>query len=130
MNLSRTIIAWFPMPFIGIANGTLRQFLLLKYVSDFRAHQVSTVSLIFLLSVYIVIIYKKLSITSINDAWLTGTCWAVLTVLFEMGMGRFLSHLTFTEMLAAYDLTSGNLWALVPVALLLIPPALYRFAPR
>ncbi len=130
MNLSRTVIAWLPMPFIGIANGALRQFFLLDYFNNFRAHQLSTLSLIVFLSVYIAIVFKKLSITSSQGAWLTGLCWAMLTVLFELAMGRFFSHLTFTEMLAAYDLMSGNLWALVPLALFGIPIAFYRLLQR
>ena len=114
------------MPFIGVANGMLRQFFLLKYFNDFRAHQISTLSLIALLVVYIAVVFKKLSIKSSKDAWLTGTCWAILTVLFELAMGCFVSNLTLTEMLAAYDLTSGNLWLLVPLVLLGMPFAFYR----
>lgn len=126
MNITRTVIAWLPMPFIGVANGMLRQFFLLQYFSNFRAHQLSTLSLILLLIIYVALVYKKLSIKSIKDAWLTGTCWAILTVFFEMAMGHFVSHLTFTEMLAAYNLLSGNLWSLVPLALLVIPFVFYR----
>jgi hypothetical protein len=126
MDITRTVIAWLPMPFIGIANGVLRQFFLLQYFSNFRAHQVSTLTLILVLIVYIAIIYKKLSIKSANDAWLTGTCWALLTVLFEMAMGHFVSHLSLAEMLAAYNLGSGNLWSLVPLILFIIPFAFYR----
>jgi len=130
MDLTRTVIAWLPMPFIGVANGILRQFFLLKYFNDFNAHQVSTLSLIVFLVVYIAIVFKKLSITSSKSAWLTGACWAILTVLFELAMGRFLSHSTFTEMLAAYNLMSGNLWSLVPLALLGLPFIFYRLLQR
>ena len=126
MNFTGTVIAWLPMPFIGVANGMFRQFFLLYYLSDFRAHQVSTLLLIVLLLVYIAIIHKKLSIKSSKDAWLTGTCWATLTILFELMMGRFVSHLTTGEMLAAYNLMSGNLWLLVPLTLLGMPFTFYR----
>lgn len=130
MNIAKTFIAWLPMPLLGVANGMLRQFFLLQYFSNFRAHQVSTASLILLLTLYIAIIYKKLSIKSAHHAWLTGACWTILTVLFEMAMGRFLSHLTFTEMMAAYNLVSGNLWSLVPLALLGLPFIFYRLLQR
>ena len=126
MNLTRTVMAWLPMPFMGVANGIIRQFFLLKYFNDFNARQVSTLSLIVFLAVYIAVVFKKLSITSSESAWLTGVCWAILTVLFELAIGRFLSHLTFTEMLAAYNLMSGNLWSLVPLALLALPFIFYR----
>lgn len=126
MNVTRTIIAWPPMPLVGVANGILRQFFLLEHFSDFSAHQISTLSLIALLTVYIAIVFKRLSIKSCEDAWLTGTCWALFTILFELAMGRFLSHLSFTEMLAAYDLMSGNLWSLVPLALFITPVVFYK----
>jgi hypothetical protein len=121
MNFTGTVIAWLPMPFIGVANGIFRQFFILDYFNDFRA-----LSLIVLLMVYIAIIHKKLSIKSSKDAWLTGTCWATLTILFELMMGHFVSHLTAAEMLSAYDLISGNLWPLVPLTLLGMPFTFYR----
>jgi hypothetical protein len=121
MDITRTVIAWLPMPFIGIANGTLRQFFLLKYFSDFTAHQISTLSLILLLVVYIAVVYKKLAIKSSKEAWLTGTCWLLLTISFEFAMGALISGLSLTEMLTAYNLMSGNLWSLVPLALLVLP---------
>jgi hypothetical protein len=34
-------IAWIPMVFIAIANGTLRQLVYGKYMDDLSAHQIS-----------------------------------------------------------------------------------------
>jgi hypothetical protein len=48
-----------------------------------------------------------------------------MTLAFELGFGRFVEHLSWSTMLADYDVTSGRIWALVPLWLL-VGPAVIR----
>ena len=41
-----------------------------------------------------------------------GLLWITATVLFEFGMGFFIEE-SFSNMLKAYDITTGNLWTIV-----------------
>jgi hypothetical protein len=59
-----------------------------------------------------------------------GALWLVLTLAFEFMLGRFVSGLSWREMLAEYDLASGRLWALVPLWIAVAPYVLYRFYRR
>ena len=45
-------------------------------------------------------------------------------------LGRFVSGLSWREMLAEYDLASGRLWALVPLWIAVAPYVLYRLYRR
>jgi hypothetical protein len=54
-----------------------------------------------------------------------GIAWLALTLAFEFSLGYFVSHLTWREMLAEYDLASGRLWVLVPVWVAVAPYVFY-----
>lgn len=50
-----------------------------------------------------------------------GTFWVVLSVVFECAMGIFMLEASWTELLAAYNPASGNLWLLVLVCIGISP---------
>ena len=126
MEVRRTILYWLPMPFLGVINGTFRQFVLLDHVDDLAAHQLSAFTLILLLAVYIRIIIRRSGIRTTKGAWVTGAVWLGLTVLFEFGLGYFVSHLTLEQMLADYNVLEGRLWPLVLLSVLTLPVILFR----
>jgi hypothetical protein len=80
------------MVLMAIANGALREAWLKPRLGEERARQAST-----------------------------GLAWLVLTLAFEFGLGRFVSHLSWRQMLAEYDLFAGRLWVLVPLWVALAP---------
>ena len=55
-----------------------------------------------------------------KDSWLIGISWALLTIAFEFASG-LAGGSTVSELLAAYNPLSGNLWLLVLVTTLLSP---------
>ena len=55
-----------------------------------------------------------------KDSWLIGISWALLTIAFEFAAG-LAGGSTVSELLAAYNPLSGNLWLLVLVTTLLSP---------
>ncbi len=44
-----------------------------------------------------------------------GLYWVILTISFEFMMGVFIMKKPFSELLNAYDVTTGNLWLLVVI---------------
>ena len=94
-----------------------------------KAHQASTLLLICLLGTYMMIVLGWSPPTSAFQAVLIGAAWMLLTVLFEAGLGRY-RGVSWQTMLAEYNLLEGKLWILVPVSILLMPPAFYFFTAR
>ena len=55
-----------------------------------------------------------------KDGWLIGVGWALLTIVFEFAVG-LAGGSTVSELLAAYNPLTGNLWLLVLMTTLLSP---------
>ena len=55
-----------------------------------------------------------------KDGWLIGTGWVLLTIAFEFAAG-LAGGSNVSELLAAYNPLSGNLWLLVLATTLLSP---------
>jgi hypothetical protein len=108
------------MPVIAILNAIVRELLFVKNYGEKAAHQLSTITLIILLGIYVMIILGKYRIVSFSQAVWTGVLWCLLTLTFEFSLG-FFSGATLDEMLRAYDLFSGQLWVLVPFFILIAP---------
>ena len=106
---------------IAVANGAAREAWLVPRFGDPLARQISTVSLLALFAIYIGAVFKFWPLASARAAIGVGMTWLVLTLAFEFGLGYFVSHLSFREMLAEYDLRSGRLWILVPVWVAVAP---------
>lgn len=124
--LVKKFLYWLPMPVIGVVNGVLRQTALLPFLDEFIARQVSAVLLVIFLTIYVNAVWRRLGIRSAREAWMTGLIWVLLTMIFEFSLGYFVSGLTFGQMWAEYDLFAGKLWALVLIALLILPPIFHR----
>jgi hypothetical protein len=50
----------------------------------------------------------------------------VLTVLFEFGMGKYLLHQSWGQMVQAYNIFEGNLWPLVLLTVATLPSLMFR----
>lgn len=109
---------------IAIANGTLRQFVLLKYMSKLKAHQLSTITLIILSSVYVAFIFPFLSVQNSKQAFFIGFIWVVLTLLFEFSLGR-LTKKSWTYLLQDYNIVTGHIWLLFLFCLFMLPYVFY-----
>ena len=62
---------------------------------------------------------------SAKDSLRIGICWVFLTIAFELVSG-LAGGSTMTELLAAYNPLTGNLWLLVLAATLLSPAAVWK----
>ncbi len=124
--MARYLIAWFPMIPIAVANGALREAWLLPRFGEHAARQVSTLLLIVLFAIYTGVVVRIWPIRSSGEALTIGALWLALTLAFEFGVGRFLSGLTWRQMLAEYNLSAGRLWVLVPIWVAVAPYVFYR----
>jgi hypothetical protein len=116
---------WFVLLVIAILNAVLREVtykpLLEPHIGNW-AHQIScfTAILFFGISIYLFFKYVKADY-DIQDTWIIGLKWVVLTVIFEFSFGYFVRKSTWKEMFAQYHFWKGDLWILVLIAVLILP---------
>jgi hypothetical protein len=120
------ILAWFPMLFLAILNGSLRDLVYKKYAGDLTAHQISTVTLIILFAFYIGYIISRFPPVSSTQAILIGTIWVILTLSFEFGFGRYRGN-SWLVLFADYNVLKGRIWVLIPVWVLIAPYLFYKY---
>ena len=118
--LSKYLILWIPMIVIAFANATFRQLVFIKHMNELRAHQLSTITLIILCSVYVWMIFRHLNIPNVQQAFIAGGLWVLLTVLFEFALG-LLTGKSISFLLRDYNLMAGRIWLFFLLWLLLLP---------
>lgn len=119
------VLLWFPMVVLAIINGTARDLWYKKHINDLSAHQISTVSLMILLGIYIFFVLKKHPPQSVTESLLIGFLWMTLTLAFEFGFGLYRGN-SLSQLLEAYNITKGQLWLLIPVWIALAPYVFLR----
>ncbi len=117
-------LLWLPMIAIAFANATLRELVLIKHFSEYSAHQLSTITLIILCSVYVWFVFPVLNIQNSKQALLIGFIWVLLTVGFEFTLGR-LTNKSWEYLFRDYNLFAGRIWLLFLFCLFILPYLLY-----
>jgi hypothetical protein len=125
----RYVLAWIPMMLIGIINGVVREATYGKVLSELRAHQVSTLTGVLLLGLYIWVITRLWSPQSSQQAVLIGILWLSLTVIFEFCFGHYIAGHSWSHLLKDYNLLVGRVWLLVLIWITVAPLLFYRFLP-
>ena len=113
------------MLLIAIANGAARDLWYKKYMPELKAHQLSTISFVILLAVYIGFIINRFPPGSTMQALLIGMIWVTLTLLFEFGFGLLRGN-SFRHLLSDYNIFKGRLWILIPAWVLVAPYIFYK----
>ena len=101
---------------MGVVNGAVRDRTYGRHWGEASAHRVSTGTLIAALLPYMRWLERRAPLPGNAAAVGVGVSWAVLTVVFEFGLGRA-RGLSWAQAAADYNLARGRLWPLVLVAL-------------
>ena len=118
--------AWLLMMLLAILNGAFREAFLTERFGELRAHQLSTLTLFLLLSVFVWILVRIWAPESSGQAWRIGFIWLVMTLAFEFGFGHFLAGKPWSELLKDYEVMSGRIWVLIPAWVVVAPYLFYR----
>lgn len=124
--LLKYTLAWLPMVLIAILNGALRQGWYGKYVSELRAHQISTLTAILLFGIYIWVLTRRWKLESSAQALTVGFIWLGLTIGFEFIFGHYVAGHSWTKLLGDYNLFEGRVWVLVLIWITVAPYIFYR----
>ena len=109
MYLLRGFLIWLVIVFAESVHGTLRQLFLAPVVGDFPARRISFftgMALIFLIT-YVFIGWIRAE--NAKRLFAVGLMWAVLTLLFEFGLGFFVLGYSSERILEDYDVSRGGL---------------------
>lgn len=119
------LAAWLVIAAAESVHGTLRSLLAAPLVGDFAARQmaVCTGSLIVLAIAYL--FRDRIRAGALGECLAVGLIWVVLTVGFEIAVGRFVMRLDWDRILSDYDVAHGGL---MPIGLLvmILSPAMVR----
>lgn len=118
-------LLWFPMLFIAILNGTARDLWYKKFMGELTARQISTLTLILLLGIYIFFIIKKYPPQSGTQSLFIGLLWLVLTLGFEFGFGLYRGN-SWAQLLDDYNIMKGHIWLLIPIWLISAPYLFFK----
>ena len=117
----KALAVWLVILALAVANGMLREAVLIPALG----HQTGLTASGIVLSLLVLLVallatpwYGRLDP---RRYWQIGGLWLVLTLVFEFGMGRLVSHKTWQELLDAYTFSGGNIWPAVLVVVLVAP---------
>ena len=118
-------LAWFPMILIAIVNGTIRETWYGQYLSELRAHQLSTASGALLFGVYIWGLLRIWKPASANQALTIGFVWLGFTVAFEILFFHYVVGHPWSEIVSDYNIFAGRVWVLLLIWITVAPYVFY-----
>ena len=119
-------LLWFPMLLLAVLNGAARERLYRSSLSEVHAHQLSTLTLLILFSIYVWLVIRYWTPRSPQQALLVGSLWLVLTLVFEFGFGHFIGGKTWGDLLGEYNLPAGRVWVFIPAWVAVAPYVFHR----
>jgi hypothetical protein len=125
--LVKHLLAWIPMVFIAVGNGVLRVTTFGKVLPELRAHQLSTVTGIVLVGVYVWAVMRLWPPSCAKQAITIGVAWTALTVVFEFSFGRLVMGSSWRHLLDDYDIVHGRVWLVFLAWLVAAPWLVWRF---
>ena len=116
-TLRRWLVAWVGAPVLAIVNGAIRELVYKEQVGESTADQISVAPLIALLGLYFWALQWRWPLATRRDALSMGAAWAAMSVLFEFGFGHYVEGDSWADLFRTYDVTTGNLWILIPLSI-------------
>jgi hypothetical protein len=106
--LLRAFAVWLVIIAVETVHGILRTMLLVPLVGDLPARQIGVLVGSFLIFAVACLCIRWIAATTKLRLLGVGVLWTVLTVLFEIGLGRLVLDLPWDRITEDYDLTRGG----------------------
>jgi hypothetical protein len=107
--------SWLGMVILAILNGAVRDSVYGRRMSKLSAHQLSTLTGIILIGVYIWFLTGMHPLSSPGQALLVGGMWLVMTIAFEFIFGHYVMGHAWSRLFEDYNLLKGKVWLFVPL---------------
>lgn len=105
----RAVLVWLVIIAVETVHGVLRALLLVPLVGDFPARRVSVFTGSLLIFGVAWAFVRWIGAGTRLRLLGVGLLWVVLTVLFEIGLGRYVLGLSWDRIAEDYDVTRGGL---------------------
>jgi hypothetical protein len=106
--------SWLGMVILAILNGTIREKAYGNIMGELPAHQLSTLTGPILLGMYILMLTGLFRIeSSSRQAFLIGSIWLLMTVVFEFIFGHYVMGHPWKRLLNDYNILKGRIWSLM-----------------
>ena len=117
----RAVAIWAVLLAVAVANGALRELLLVPRVGASSGHVLSTLVLCAAIVLVALLSIRWIAPPDRAGALRVGGLWVALTLAFELLAGHWLFGKSWGDLFADYNLSAGRVWILVLVATLLAP---------
>jgi len=122
-------LGWCAIAGAAVANGGLRERVLVPRLGTLRAHQVSTGLLVATIAGSAAALQRMRPLPDRDTALRVGLRWSAGTLAFELGVG-VVRRVPLSELVADYDLRAGRVWAVVPLTMAVAPVVAERLSRR
>jgi hypothetical protein len=116
----KSMLIWLSITPLAILNGAFRQLVLEPWIGENIARPISGIILCILIFIISFILVPKLGMGTKKIYSIIGILWVFSTIIFETIIGLIMGS-TFTEIVNAYDITTGNLWLIIVIYTGFIP---------
>jgi len=122
----KSLAIWLLIMSVEVVHGILRTLFLEPLIGDFRARQIGVFggSLIVLTIAYFSIQWIRAENT--QSLLVIGFIWLILTLLFEVSLGRCVFGFSWEKILSDYDILRGGLLPFGIIILTLSPLIAYK----
>ncbi|HYN10915.1 MAG TPA: hypothetical protein VES67_26265 [Vicinamibacterales bacterium] len=117
----RALVIWCAMVPIAIANGAVRDLLIVPRIGPEAGHVISTIALCLAILALTWLTILWIRPLGAHDAVRIGALWLILTLAFEFLAGHFLFGTPWRRLLADYNVAQGRIWILVPLTTAVAP---------
>ena len=127
--LWKYILLWFGLMILAILNGLIREKIYRRYLTELAGHQVSTISLLLLISIFVWAFTRFWPLESSGQALAIGAIWVTITIIFEFIFGHFVMRKPWEFLFRDYNLLQGRIWLLILLWTFLAPLMFYNLQP-
>jgi hypothetical protein len=117
----RAIALWLAFMLIAIANGALRELVLVELLGQRKAQMVGTAALAVIILLAALLTVGWLKARGRLSHWLVGLFWVALSIAFEFLFGHYVLGESWEALIAAYRIDQGSPWPVFLVVLLVAP---------
>ena len=112
---------WILLVSVAAFNGAMREKLLVLLLGSQLALPLSGVLLSILIFLITLFLVPSLRLSVSWQYWLVGAMWLLLTVIFEFVFGHYVTGTSWSRLLEAFNVVTGNLLVLVLITTTVSP---------
>jgi len=108
-RLGKAFVVWLVLIGAEFLHGVARAVFLVPYVGDFRSRQIGVFTGSAIIFIVAYVLTPRIGARTTRALLSVGTFWLGLTLLFEIGLGRFVFGYSWERLLEDYNFSRGGL---------------------